>query len=198
MAPLVLYRPGAESFAASEGPGRLPPRPQEHRIPLCPFLIPGSFLFLLSHSPPRRSRRAGRAGIEGRAGRLSPTAGGARRGGSGRRRRPARRMVAAAARSLPLSLTASPLAAARCGLARPRCHVGLCGRRSRAEVGSLVPLGGAGAIGCRAGAASCPASPPRAALRAPLPLRLPPSLTPRGRLRDAAAVSEAAAEEEEE
>lgn len=56
---------------------------------------------------------------------------------------PARRMVAAAASS-----PGSPLAAARRGLARPRCHVGSRGRRGRAGVGSL----GAGAIGSGPGA----------------------------------------------
>lgn len=56
---------------------------------------------------------------------------------------PARRMVAAAARS-----PGSPLAAARRGLARPRCHVESRGRRGRAGVGSL----GAGAIGIGPGA----------------------------------------------
>lgn len=69
-----------------------------------------------------------------------------RGGGHGRRRpplSPARRMVAAAARS-----PGSPLAAARRGLARPRCHVGSRGRRGRAGVGSL----GAGAIGIGSGA----------------------------------------------
>lgn len=54
---------------------------------------------------------------------------------------PARRMVAAAALA-----PASPLPSARCGLARPRCHVGSWGRRSRAGVGSLTSLGGADAI----------------------------------------------------
>lgn len=94
-------------------------------------------------------------------------------------------MVAAAARS-----PGSPLAAARRGLARPRCHVGSRGCRGRAGVGSL----GAGAIGIGPGAERLRRG--FTAARHPLsrPPPSPPPLfssllaRPRGRLRDAAAV----------